>query len=452
MGSSGGGVATTASGRRRRFPVVNVLTVYLVLLVGVPATLVVGPLGAAGSPAILFGLGCLVLWIVARIDRRFGLVRGRQPMRVVTVLYACAMVCGYAAGAMRVATPVEIRSADRAFLKLLAGAGILLLTADGLRDRADLGRLLRGISVAGGVLAFLGVVQFVFGIEVTTYIKIPGLVSNDPAQLIQQRSIFRRVSGTTSHPIEFGVTLAMLFPIALHCAFNAVRRRWVHWSIAIIIAAAIPMSISRSAILGLTLSWTVMLIGWEPRRRINALLATPFALALMRLVIPGLLGTIKSLFTGISNDPSYLGRTQDYEFVNRYIAESPWIGRGLGTFVPEVYTTLDNQYLGQIVETGYIGLTALVLLLGSGLVLGWLVRRRATEPVQRSMGVALAAAAIVPLSTFITFDGLSFPVITGFTYLVLGCAGAATRLYRPAGRDRSPGPSSFGRRLAPAAG
>ena len=426
------------AGASRRLPArvdaVTLLTVYLVLLVGVPATLVVGALGAAGSPATLYGAACLAWWTFGRIDRRFGLAKGRQPLYFVVGAFVVAMLCGYAAGAIRVALPLEVRSADRAMLKMLSGIGVLLLAADGLRRREDIDRLLRRVAVAGGVLAGVGLLQFLFAIEVTSYIRIPGLVSQMSTNIIQQRSMFRRVSGTTSHPIEFGVTLCILFPIALHCALTAVARSRRYWTIAILIGAAIPTSISRSAMLGLGLSWGVLIVGWEPRRRLNALLVTPLALAVMRLAVPGLLGTIKSLFTGLSNDPSYLGRTKDYEYVGRFIAESPWFGRGFGTFVPELYTTLDNQYLAQIVETGYVGLTALLVLLTSGLVLGWKIKRRAADSSQRSLGVALTAAAIVPLATFITFDGLSFNVVTGFTFLILGCTGAGYRLYVDGGR------------------
>ncbi|MFP5372635.1 MAG: hypothetical protein ACLGI3_18075, partial [Actinomycetes bacterium] len=197
-------------GRRRRIDPVTVLSAYLFLLVVVPATLVVGPLGAAGAPASLFATGCLAWWVLARVDRRLGLVRGRQPMRLVAAGFFVSMMASYAAGAVRVAQAVELRASDRAVLRMLAGLGVLLLAADGVRTRVDLDRLLRNVTIAGGVLAVLGLVQFLFGLEITTYIRIPGLEDLVPPQLIQQRSVFRRVPGTTSHPIEFGVTLAML--------------------------------------------------------------------------------------------------------------------------------------------------------------------------------------------------------------------------------------------------
>jgi len=419
--------------------VTSALAVYLVLLVGVPAQLVVGPLGAAGSPAMLFGFGCFAWWFVARMDRRMGLAGGVQPLRWSAAIFGAVMLCSYVVAALRVTDYSELRSADRSFLRLLSWVGVMLLTADGIDSRAKLDLLLRRMAQAGGALAALGLVQFFLGIEIATFIKVPGLVANDAAQLIQERSSFRRVAGTASHPIEFGVVLSMLFPIALHCALHETERRRLHWVIVVAIGAAIPTSISRSAMLGAGAAWLMLFLGWDRRQRLNALIATPIALVVMRMAIPGLLGTLKSLFTGIANDPSYLGRTKDYEYVQRFIKDAPWLGRGWGTFIPDLYTTLDNQYLGQIVETGYLGLAALLLLLGSGVVLGWGVKRAAGgDDQQRSLGASLAASAVVPFVTFITFDGLAFSMVTGFAFLVLGCAGAARRLIwapaRQAGR------------------
>lgn len=419
-----------------RLDTVNVLTVYLVLLVGIPATLVVGPLGAAGAPSNLFGILCFVWWVLARVDRRFGLRVARQPLHLFVAFFAASLLLSYVVGTMRVLEVAELSSSDRFMLRVVSLLGVLLLSADGLADRTQVDAVLRRVSVAGGVLAILGILQFVFGVEVNTYIKIPGLTEHTAAQLIQERSAFRRVSGTAAHPIEFGVVLSTLFPIALHYAMTAVRARNVHRTAAIAIGAAIPMSISRSAMLGLVCTFLVLLVGWDWRRRANALLVAPFALAIMRMAVPGLLGTIKSLFTGLSNDPSYLGRTNDYDYVREYIATRPWLGRGPGTFIPELYTTLDNQYLGQIVETGYVGLVALVLLIAAGVALGWRVRKRATNAEDRSLGTSLAAAAVVPMVTFITFDGLGFSLSSGFAFLVIGCAGATRRTARLQSRPR----------------
>lgn len=405
------------------------MTVYLALIVGIPAVLVFEPLGRAGTPALMLGLVCLVWWAVGRIDRGLGLRRGRQPLRVITGVFLGAMLFSYTIAALRLTETSEMLSADRSLLTFLSGAGILLITADGLRTRDDLETVLRRIALAAGFLASLGLVQFFLGLEIATYIKVPGLVHNDLAQLIQERSGFRRVAGTASHPIEFGVVLAMLLPIALHFAMTATRHRLRYWLNVAAVGMAIPTSVSRSAMLGVGVVWVVLVVGWDARRRANILLATPVGLAGMRLMVPGLLGTLRSLFTGISTDPSYLGRTQDYGVVRRFITDRPLFGRGLGTFIPDLYVLLDNQYLLQIIETGYVGLAVLLVLLGSGPFFAWRLNREAADDTERSLAVALCGASLVPIVTFVTFDGFAFSIVTGCTFLVLGCIGAARAVH-----------------------
>ena len=58
------------------------LTTYLVLLLFFPSRLIVGPLGSAGAPSMLFGLGSLLLWVLLffAVDRRT--TTQSQPIRV----------------------------------------------------------------------------------------------------------------------------------------------------------------------------------------------------------------------------------------------------------------------------------------------------------------------------------------------------------------------------------
>ena len=61
-------------------------------------------------------------------------------------------------------------------------------------------------------------------------------------------------------------------------------------------------------------------------------------------------------------------------------------------------------------------------------------RRLFKDPVSRDLAQSLAAAASVPLVVFATFDALSFPMIPGLMFLLLGVNGALWRLARPAWR------------------
>ncbi len=82
----------------------------------------------------------------------------------------------------------------------------------------------------------------------------------------------------------------------------------------------------------------------------------PVAVVGLRLAIPGLVGTLYSLFSNLQNDPSVSGRTSDYAVVLGLFDQHAILGRGLFTFVPRYYRILDNQYLMILVELGVVGL------------------------------------------------------------------------------------------------
>jgi polysaccharide biosynthesis protein PslJ len=410
----------------------SVLTVFVVLLVAVPSRLVFQPLGAAGTPAEMLALLAFLWWASARLVPSLGPATGAQPVRSATFLLGGAILASYAAAFTRVIEPGEIRAADRGLLSLAAWAGICLLAADGV-DRAErLEALLGRVVAAAAGLACVGILQFFTGFDLAGYLHVPGLTLNQPLVLIDQRSIFRRVAGTATHPIEFGVVLALVLPVALHFAFGRDRRRPELWPCLAVaaIAVAIPMSLSRSALLGLPLGMLVLFAAWPARRRLAALIVTPVVLVGMRLMVPGMLGTIRSLFVNLRSDPSFQGRTDDYAVVGKFIAAAPVFGRGFGTFDPRRYVLLDNQYLGSLIETGLVGLVALLGVFLAALACARGARLRLADPDLRGLAQALAASVVVATVSFATFDALAFPMATCMVFLLLGCCGALWRLSR----------------------
>jgi O-antigen ligase len=172
----------------------------------------------------------------------------------------------------------------------------------------------------------------------------------------------------------------------------------------------------------------------------------------MRFAIPGLLGTVKSLFTGFGSDPSIQGRTDDYSQVGTFVGQHPWLGRGFGTFLPKTFFFLDNQYLGIVIEAGFIGLTAMVLLFVVGVFTARGARRRSSDEEERDLYQALAASIATVMIGYITFDGFGFPMISGLLFFLLGCAGAAWRSTRTQRAAPETSSAAAPRALALAAG
>ena len=434
--------ADDRAGRGGRGGPVRIVQVYAVLLVLIPPTHIIGPLGAVGTPATVLGLVALLLWGVGVLVPGDQPLRTVVPVRVVTGLLAGTFLLGYAVLHVRHVPGDELLGSDRMVLQVMSWIGVALLAAEGLRDRDEIGRVLRTLVGAVAIMALVGFLQFRSGIDLAVHAnRIPGLDANAALVSIQDRDGFRRPAGTATHPIEFGCVIAMTFPLALHLAvFDAARSRARRWVPLAAVAMGIPVAVSRSAILAAVVAAVVIFAGMEPRRRPHALAAGATMVLVVYATTPGLLGTIRNLFVLAGSDTSITYRTKDYDAVAQYVRQSPWLGRGPGTFLSSDYIVLDNQYLLTAVEIGLVGVLVVGVYLLATAFLGRGARRRSADPAVRDLGQALAATSLAGAFAASTFDAFSFLMFAGFVPLCLGLAGSLWGTTRDAVAPAGPGP------------
>lgn len=413
-------------GLERHSDALVVVVTFLSLALLIPKDLVVGGLGAAGRPAALFALVMLAWWGAQRFlpQRPTSFVL----LRWVLALYVLTVMLSYMAGLDRGLPGVEANGMDRELLRVLGFVAVIFVVLDGFDSPKRLERLLVWTVGLGAVGATVGILQFAFGFDLTVYIRIPGLQSNKGLINVGSRgSGFARVHGLSRHPIEFGVLMAMLLPIALFLATTGAGNRKLRLIYVFLIVSAIPMSISRAAIVGLMIGVLVLSGGWTGRQRANGAIISVIGLIAYQAISPGLLGTIRGLFANAGEDSSITARTDDYGAVAAFVRERPWFGRGPGTFLADIdrYRVLDNEYLGTIVETGIVGLGFFFLLFG----ITGLTARRVMVVSQANAGMArsLLAALAVAVVAMATFDGMAY---AGFAAVVSVICGAVGALYR----------------------
>ena len=433
---------------------VRLIQLYAVLLVLIPPTEIIGPLGGAGTPATVLGLVMLLQWAVAVVTPGEGLARTVVPVRVVLGLLVATFMVRYAVMHLGYVPFEAVTGSDMLLFRILSWAGVALLAAEGLQDRAEIKRVLRTLVAVVAAMAVIGFLQFRAGIDLSTYLRgIPGLHENTDLVTIQARGAFRRPSGTATHPIEFGCVIAMVLPLALHLArFDSVRSRAHRWLPVALISIGIPVAVSRSAILGAVVAGVVIFLGLEPRLRPKALMSVAVFLTLIYATTPGLLGTLRGFFLSTGSD----SRKDDYGPAFALIRKSVWFGHGPGSFInnSDLGNVLDNQYLGTLIEVGLIGLVVLLVYLLAAAFLGRGARHRSSDPATRDLGQALAAASISGAVTSYTFDSLSFRMFAGIIPLCLGIAGALwamTRANDQRGEDDEPAAVTAAQAFAAAA-
>lgn len=439
---------------RHGIDTVALLTCYLFLLMAIPSSLVLGSFGAAGQPAALLAAVLLCWYLVARQHPAFPLDSGRQPIRTSAVVFGCAVLASYVAANRIAMSSLESNGADRGLILLAGWIGVLVLAADGI-DRTDrLMVLLRRIVLGATVMAVLGMIEFFTGIVLTNYIAIPGLAVHEQVTDLMTRAGLVRANATAAQPLEFAAVLAMSLPLAIHQARFAVRgfrlRRWLQVAL---ITGAIPMAVSRTAILGLVVIAVVLVPTWTRRERRCAYLVMLGWPVMVWLIRPGILASFGTIFSELGKDTSTTSRTGALAAAVPMITQHPWFGQGLQTFFPQTLFFVDDQYLTSLIETGVFGLLALLALFATGWHAARSVRLSAADQATRDLARCLTAVMAVAVLSFATFDVLSFSIASGLYFLQLGCIGAAWRLAR-AGvlKAEDPRPSHPGGRLRAAGG
>lgn len=428
--------ALPARGRARRSAGGSgaaMLSVYIVLLVAVPSNLTITALGGLGRPSMIWGLLLLLWWMLALLQKRASDADPVvQPVRLIFGAIVVVVLVSFAAAMLRGQPADQVSPALTALVRLASWTGVLMVAVDGVRTSADVVRVMRVLVVAGGAMAALGLVQFLTGQTLLDWLgTVPGLTLDSTG--VSTRGAFTRASGTAIHPLEYGTVVVASLPLAITAALSggfrpaggAGRLRW--WLPVVFITVASLIAVSRSAIVGLAVALTASLPA-IPRasRWIVGVGGAALALGVIAFV-PGMLGTVVGLFAGASEDPSTQSRTDALARVPEFIASSPIIGQGFGTFLPRYYI-FDNQWVLFIVEIGVLGMLLVVALVVAAIGSAVGASRRSPFGDTRATSLALAASMITIAVLLLFFDGLSFPISAGMFFLIVGLCASIRRV------------------------
>ncbi|MBO3743310.1 O-antigen ligase family protein [Actinoplanes flavus] len=417
-----------------RLDTATVIAFLVCLLYCLPAALIVPGLTFAGRPALVVAMGLFAWWLIARLSPTLFLM-GPQPLRWAMLFYLVSMLLSYISGMLRGLPSLEANRQNFTLLVTFQFIGLVLMAADGVNNWDRLRKVLRVFVWAAAFMAVIGLIQSLFEYDIAQRLIVPGLEIKAEMADFQKRGdegLFR-VAGTAIHYIEFSTVLAMAVPFGLHFAMYSPAKagRRFYAALTAVIAAAVPIAISRTGVLALGVAMTVMFFAWSWRLRYNMLLITVVALGAMTVLRPGLLGTLKSMFLMADQDPSITGRTEDYEMVSHWFSQRPWLGRGPGTLIPDLYIMLDNQWLMSLVTTGIVGVLALAALHVTCIAQAGMALRRSTAAEDKHLCAALISSQVVAILVGATFDSFSFTTFAFTLALMSGLAGAVWRFTHP---------------------
>lgn len=405
----------------------TMVTVYVVLLFGIPSNIVISGLGSMGRPSLLWGLLLLVWWVIARLQAQaVDVMPASQPVRWAYVALVTVALVSLAAAMLRGQPADQVSTAITSLVRLLSWGGVVLVTMDGPRTLRDVERLVSRLVLAGALVALLGLAQFLTGSTLLdVFGMIPGLTSEDAGVIA--RGGFTRPAGTATHPLEYSAVICAVLPLAITLGViraDAGRGRlpWTWIPAALIVFSAL-LSVSRSGMIGLVVAIIASLPALPAAYRGIVAFGGLAAAAVAVVAVPGLFGTVVGLFATVDSDSSTLSRANALARVPDFIASSPVVGLGFGTFLPRYYI-FDNQWVLMLLELGILGVLAF-----AGLVLA--AMGSAVSTVRRSpfsdvaaLGRGVVASLVTCVILFALFDGLSFPSSAGVFFLLVGLSAA----------------------------
>ena len=421
---------------------VAAISIHVFLLLIVPSNLTIAGLAAYGRPSLIWGLLLLLWWIVWRLQASPPSASSfRQPVKLFFLAFMTIALISFSAALLRGQPMDQISPAMSALVRIASWAGVLLVAMDGVTKPQQLVRVLRLLVIVGGALALLGLAQFATGQTFLAWVSaLPGIQFNAD-DTVSARGTFSRGAGTAIHPLELVTVLIGVLPMAIVCgvtrgfADGREKRGLLWWAPAGLIVMACLVSVSRSAIIGLLVASMVSLPAVPRRQRWTAVVLALLGAVVLSAAVPGLFSTIVNLFAGASEDSSTQSRTDALARVPEFMASSPLLGAGFGTFLPRYYI-FDNQWVMLLVELGILGTIAFAGFILASTWSALRAKKMARSEQDVMLGQSLAASVIALGTAYSFFDALAFPMSAGLLFLTAGLSAA---LYRITEEAHSPG-------------
>jgi O-antigen ligase len=251
-------------------------------------------------------------------------------------------------------------------------------------------RMTRALFWIAVVAAAFGCIDFVY--------QLPAPAGYEPQFLWLKSGVYRRAQGLFYEASTLG-NFSAFFLVAAAVALAEPRPRRIFSQVAlysglVVFSAALLLSFSRASMICAALAVAMLAIlerrRWQKSRTLLALaILIPAAAGMFALALPEVAGaywarvglTLDRLL--IAPDSVLSGRLESWGTIAGFIAEHPWqtlLGIGYKTLPYTEYlgrrVIADNMYLSLFVETGGLGLVALVGLNGAILVTCWRAMRR----------------------------------------------------------------------------
>jgi hypothetical protein len=358
----------------------------------------------------------LLAWMWCGGDERT--LMGRRRSKLVlgsTLLFLVIAVTSVLADSPRLINLGELTLAEKKLALLCTYVGLTWFAMTALRAE-DLRGFCRYLVWLGALMSVGVIIERHTGYSVFYSISRSILspiatVAPGPTDIHPTGGLRVAVVGPTIQGLALTTMLVMVMPFAVVGALDAhsaQARLWHAVAFCLMTGAAVATA-EKTSVLA-----PIFVIGFllvqRPRQMIKLLLPLSVVLVLVvHVAAPGSLGSILNVSAG-ANSTSTTSRTNDYGSSLPDILAHPVLGRGFGSIDPTQigdWRVLDNEYLGELISVGAVGLAAYLLMLAAPIIAA---RRayRSRDPLRASPALGAAASCVGYLVINAIFDTESF--------------------------------------------
>jgi hypothetical protein len=393
----------------------------------------------------------LLLWVSSLLIDSTVRLHGTAFDRPLLLLMACVV-------ASEVTNPGRVATYESYVVKSLtfffSFVLVYYLTATTLQRRSSIDSLLKLLTLGGAMIGVLAVYE-----QRTQYNLFDHLHTVLPFLTYQGELTYQRLGGNlrsfgpSQQPIALGAAMITILPVAIYLARTSGRRWWFAATALLIGALA---SGSRSAILMLGVAGLVFLF-LKPNETKRLWPALVPAVVVIHFALPGTMGSLKDAFFpkggliaqqtrfGSDYDPLLAGgRIRVIEPTLAEASQKPFFGVGVGTRISGFNTPernapiLDNQWLNNVLEVGFLGLAAWVWLFASAARRLMHASRRTDQAGDDWLFAALAASVTSFAIGMLTFDAFAFTQVTFIFWITLGISAALLRMSESSSTSSAP--------------
>jgi hypothetical protein len=327
---------------------------------------------------------------------------------------------------------------------------VYYVVATTLRGREPVMFVLKLIAVGGVIIGLCAIIEQRTAYNPFDHVDsvVPFLVHVGPIG-----EVFRggnlRVFGPAQHPIALGAALIMILPIAVYFARMGKRRWWVG---AVLLVLGALATGSRTAVVMLVVE-IIVFLRLKPQETKRLWPALVPAVVVVHVFLPGQIGTFKDAFFpkgGLIAQQTQLAQNANAELAGGRIRQlkpmiseasrHPFFGEGFGTRLTGFNTPkrnapiLDNQWLNNLLDVGYIGFFLWVWLFVRAVRRLCREARWADDEGDQWLFAGLAAMMVALPIGMLTFDANSFVQVPFLFWIVLGLSAVLIRVSEHARR------------------